>query len=136
MKTGKLIKIIYLYTVSLISLIFLAAGIGNLINTTAKAFFFKEAEKRDYSYCSNQPYYYNTADIAKIKESSNITTEERQKIDQLISDYDNWKAQNTGEACYRSEREKKMVDALTMVLVALPLYLFHWAMARREKQED
>jgi len=134
MKTGKLIKIIYLYVVSLISLGFLAGGIGNLINTTAKAYVFKEAEKRDYSFCNNQPYFYNLTDL---KEKSAISPEEdKQKIDSIISDYENWKAQNTGEVCYKSEREKRMVDSITMILIALPLYLFHWSMARKEKQED
>ncbi|MDD5098215.1 MAG: hypothetical protein PHD31_00610 [Candidatus Pacebacteria bacterium] len=136
MKTGKLIKTIYLYVVSLISLIFLAVGIGNFINTSIKSSFFKEAEKRDYSFCNNQPYFTSVADINKLKESPAATEDDKQKITTLISEYENWKAQNIGEECYKSERAKRMVDSLTMLLIALPLYLFHWSMARKEKQED
>ena len=46
-KTIKTVRTFYLYVVSLLSLIFLAIGIGNLANTTLKATIFKEAEKRD-----------------------------------------------------------------------------------------
>ena len=44
----KTIRTIYLYIVSLLSLLFLCIGIGNLINITLKSYFFPEAEKRDY----------------------------------------------------------------------------------------
>ncbi len=54
----------------------------------------------------------------------------------MIRDYDSWKERNTGEACYRSEREKRMIDSLTMIIIALPLYIFHWMIIRREKREN
>jgi hypothetical protein len=136
MKKGKLIKTIYLYIVSLISLIFLAVGVGNFINTSIKASFFQEAERRDYSFCNNQPYFPTVSEITKLKESPAATEEDQQKITNLISDYENWKAQNIGEECYKSERAKRMVDSLTMLLISLPLYLFHWSMARKIKEED
>ena len=131
MKTTKTVRTFYLYIVSLLSLIFLAVGIGNLLNTTLKATFFKEAEKRDYSVCYNYPYYYSN--IEKNPEMSEIQLEQ---IDNMIRDYENWKEKNTGETCYKSEREKKIVDSLSMIIIALPLYIFHWMMIRREKREN
>jgi len=131
MKTTKTVRTFYLYIVSLLSLIFLAVGVGNLLNTTLKATFFKEAEKRDYSVCYNYPYYYSN--IEKTPEMSEIQLEQ---IDNMIRDYENWKEKNTGETCYKSEREKKIVDSLSMIIIALPLYIFHWMMIRREKREN
>jgi hypothetical protein len=132
-KTTKIIMTIYLYTVSLISLIFFAVGMGNIINTSLKAFIFTEAEKRDYSMCNNYPYYSNI-DAQALKEKG-ITVEQQDQIDNMIKDYEEWKSRNTGDACYKSEREKRMLDAVTMILIAFPLYIIHWKMARKERQE-
>ena len=132
-KTTKIVMTIYLYTVSLISLIFFAVGMGNLINTSLKAFIFTEAEKRDYSMCNNYPYY-SSIDAQALKEKG-ITVEQQDQIDNMIKDYEEWKSRNTGDACYKSEREKRMLDAVTMILIAFPLYIIHWKMARKERQE-
>jgi len=132
-KTTKIVMTIYLYTVSLISLIFFAVGMGNLINTSLKAFIFTEAEKRDYSMCNNYPYY-STLDAKAMKEKG-ITIEEQNQLDNMIKDYEEWKSRNTGDACYKSEREKRMLDAVTMILIAFPLYIIHWKMARKERYE-
>lgn len=134
-KTTKIVMTIYLYTVSLIALVFFAIGMGNLINTSLKAFVFTEAEKRDYSICNNQPYFYSTVDAEKIKQSSTLTVDEKTQIDNMIKDYENWKSRNTGDECYKSERQKRMLDAITMILIAFPIYILHWRMARKERQE-
>ncbi|MCK9445261.1 hypothetical protein M0Q50_00025 [bacterium] len=132
-KTTKIVMTIYLYTVSLISLIFFAVGMGNLINTSLKAFIFTEAEKRDYTMCNNYPYY-STIDAQALKEKG-ITVEEQNQLDNMIKDYEEWKSKNTGDTCYKSEREKRMLDAVTMILIAFPLYIIHWRMARKERYE-
>jgi hypothetical protein len=134
-KTTKIVMTVYLYTVSLISLIFFAVGMGQLINTSLKAYVFQEAEKRDYTVCNNQPYYYSTVDAEKIKGSAALTVDEKTQIDNMIKDYEDWKTRNTGDECYRSERQKRMLDALTMILIAFPIYILHWRMARKERQE-
>jgi hypothetical protein len=129
MQKTKIIMMIYLYLVSLISLIFTAVGIGNLVNTTLKAYVFPETEKRDYGMCNAQPYYYST-------DCKNLGSAEQQaQIDNIIQNYEQWQKQNTGDACYKSERQKKLVDSTTMVLIALPLYLLHWSMIKKEKKE-
>lgn len=134
-KTTKIVMTVYLYTVSLISLIFFAVGMGNLINTSLKATIFQEAEKRDYSICNNQPYFYSAVDAQKIGQSPTLTVDEKTQIDNMIRDYEDWKSRNTGDVCYKSERQKRMLDALTMIIISFPIYLIHWKMARKERQE-
>jgi hypothetical protein len=134
-KTTKIVMTVYLYVVSLISLIFFAVGMGNLINTSLKAYVFKEAEKRDYSICNNQPYYYSTIDAKALSQTTTLTVDEKTQIDNMIKDYENWKTNNTGDTCYKQERQKRMLDALTMILIAFPIYIVHWRMARKERQE-
>ena len=57
-KETKLIRTIYLYVASLISLLFVAIGTGTIANTTLKMFFPK-AEKAGYSRCNQQPPVYD-----------------------------------------------------------------------------
>ena len=134
-KTTKIVRTIYLYTVALISLVFLAVGTGNLINTTLKAYVFTEAEKNEYSRCNSYPYFASSIDAEALKKSSQITEDQKTQIENMLKEYDNWKKENTGDVCIKAERQKKMLDAVTMILIALPLYIFHWRMARKEKQE-
>ena len=132
-KTIKTVRTFYLYVVSLLSLIFLAVGIGNLVNTTLKATIFKEAEKRDYSVCYSYPYYISSVDLKNLE---GLTVDQNEKIESMIRDYEAWQETNTGESCYRSERENRIVNSLTMILIALPLYIFHWAIIKKEKKEN
>lgn len=132
-KTTKTVRTFYLYVVSLLSLIFLAVGIGNLANTTLKATIFKEAEKRDYSVCYSYPYYISSVDLKNLE---GLTVDQNEKMESMIRDYEAWQETNTGESCYRSERENRIVNSLTMILIALPLYIFHWAIIKKEKKEN
>jgi len=127
----KTIGTIYLYAVALLSLLFLSIGIGNLINTTLKMFIFPEAEKRDYNICNQ--YFYPSIELEKIKGLEASSEDQKTKIDNIIKEYENWEKQNTGDNCYKSERQKKLVDALTMILISLPLYMFHWSLIKKEK---
>ncbi|HCP08216.1 MAG TPA: hypothetical protein DIT25_00215 [Candidatus Moranbacteria bacterium] len=128
----KLIRTIYLYIAALASLIFVAAGAGNLINTALKAYVFPKAEKGGYSRCNQQPPVYGLEKGIY----SGVTTEEKQtQLDNLLRDYENWQRENTGEECYSAERQNNAVNALTMMIVALPIFLFHWNIIRKEKNE-
>jgi hypothetical protein len=126
---SKLIKIIYLYLVAVVSLLFTAIGVGTIFNTGFKYYVFPEAEKKSYYECNQQPPV--TPIISK--EGANI--DQQKQVDSLLADYENWKENQTGEKCFTPARQNKIVDALTMIIVALPILLFHWRLIRREKTE-
>jgi len=128
-KTSKLIKTIYLYLVAAISLIFVAVGIGRLLNVGLKAAFFPEAEKKSYYECNNQP------PVGPIISKEGITEDQKVQIDALLKDYDNWKENQTGDKCIVPARQNNIVDALTMVIIALPILLIHWIFIKKNKEE-
>lgn len=137
-KTTKLIRSIYLYLAALISLIFVAVGAGRIINTTLKAYVFPEAEKGGYNACNNQPPIYEIAPVQSVEKAKNseITTEDQKKqIEALLIDYKNWKENNSGDICFKRERQTNYVDSFTMLLVALPLCLLHWRIIKKDKEE-
>ena len=130
-KTVKIVRTIYLYVAALVSLVFVAVGSGIFINTALKTYFFPKAEMGGYNRCNQQPPVYNLGSVA---ESDLATAEQKKQIDNLIGDYENWKANNSGEECLSRERQNNVVNALTMIIVALPIYLFHWRIIRKDKE--
>jgi hypothetical protein len=132
MSKSKIIKTVYLYVAALVSLIFLAVGSGTLLSTALKAYVFPKAEKGGYSRCNQQPPAY---DLALAKNSQVATEDQKAQLEQLLKDYDTWKQENSGDECYSSERQNNFVNSLTMIIVALPICLFHWRIIKREKEE-
>ena len=134
---AKIIRTVYLYLAALISLIFVAVGTGTILNSGMKYKFFPEAEKKSYFECNNQPPIYTseTAGIEKLRSSEVATIEQKQQIENLINDYKNWKENNYGENCFAPARQNRLVDAFTMVIIALPICLIHWMIIKKEKSE-
>jgi len=126
---AKFIRTIYLYLAALISLIFVAVGTGRLLNTGLKYFFFPDAEKKNYYECNVQP------PVASVVSKEGATTEQKVQIDALLSDYQNWKENQSGDNCIKPARQNGIIDALTMIIIALPICLFHWLLIKRDKKE-
>lgn len=128
----KLIRTIYLYLAALISLLFVAVGTGRVLNTTLKYYIFPKAEKGGYNRCNNQPPVYSL-DKSGLERVANDN--QKAQLENLLRDYEQWKKENSGNECYSQERQKNIVDALTMIIVALPLFGYHWGIIRKEKEE-
>jgi hypothetical protein len=126
---AKMIRTIYLYLASLISLIFVATGTGTLLNTGLKYYFFPEAEKKSYYECDQQP------PIAPAISKESATEDQKAQINAMLKDYENWKENQSGEKCIKPARQNKIVDALTMIMIALPIFGYHWSIIRKEKEE-
>ena len=128
----RFIRTIYLYLAALISLIFVAVGTGNLINTALKYYAFPKAEKGGYSRCNQQPPVYG---LEKESLAGVATVDQKAQLENILRDYEQWKKDNTGEECYSQERQNNVVNALTMIIIALPICLFHWRLIKKDKKE-
>jgi hypothetical protein len=132
-KTTKIVRTVYLYIAALVSLIFVAVGTGTLLNTALKTYVFPKAQKGGYSRCNQQPPVYG---LDGTKDANVTTEQQKQQIANMLADYENWKKDNSGEECYSAERQSSVVDAITMILVALPICLLHWRIIKREKEKE
>ncbi|MDP1884416.1 MAG: hypothetical protein Q8L10_03520 [Candidatus Moranbacteria bacterium] len=128
----KLIRTIYLYLAVAVSLIFTGIGAGTLLNTGLKYYLFPKAEKGGYNQCNQQPPVYA---LDKNSFAGVATADQKAQLENLLRDYEQWKSNNTGEECYSAQRQSNVVDALTMIVVALPILLVHWRIIKREKSE-
>ena len=105
------IKKVYLYLVSLISLvIFVVAGIM-LINLALKAWVFPKADLNTM-YC---PTIVETSLEAKTVESPRECTDEEYAKEQR-----------------NSQRQSDAAQALAMIIVSTPIFFYHWKLARKE----
>jgi hypothetical protein len=130
---AKLIKTIYLYLIAAVSLLFVAIGTGTLLNTGLKYTIFPEAEKKSYGECNQQPPVY-AVEAGQMKGVA--TDDQKTQLDSLLKDYDNWKENQTGDKCINPARQNKIIDALTMVIIALPILLIHWILIRKNKEKE
>jgi hypothetical protein len=129
---AKLIKTIYLYLIAAVSLLFVAIGSGTLLNTGLKYTIFPEAEKKSYYECNNQPPIY-AVEAGQLKGVA--SEDQKAQLDALLKDYANWKENQSGDKCINPARQNKIIDALTMIIIALPVLLIHWRFIRKEKEE-
>ncbi len=126
---AKLIKTIYLYLVAAVSLIFVAVGTGTILNTGLKYYIFPEAEKKSYYDCNNPP------PTIAIPSKEGANEEQKAQLDMLLKDYDNWKENQSGDKCIKPARQNKIIDAITMIIIALPILLIHWKLIRKGREE-
>lgn len=131
----RIVRNAYLYIASLISLLFVAIGVYTLVNTAMKAYVFPKADRGNFSRCNQQPPIPVTI-YTDVENNKQVATEDQKRqLDNFLADYEKWKKENTGEDCLAADRQSNIADALTMILIALPIYLFHWNIIKKEKEE-
>ena len=109
------IKKIYLYLVSLVSLIIIIVGAIMLLNMALKTWIFTKADNDYYSYrlC---PAEVTTPEGSTTKNVDCNEEEEKQRAE------DNRVAQ----------KQRDAAQAIAMIVVASPVFYYHWRLARRE----
>ena len=106
------IKKVYLYLVSLISLVILVIAGIMLINLAIKTWIFPKADLINYSYCATS---------VEKSPDGNVVTQPRECTDEQYA-----KDLRTGQ------KQSDAAQAIAMILVATPAFLYHWKLARRE----
>ena len=105
------LKKAYLYLVSVISLVIAVVGAIMLINMALKTWVFPKADQNYYSYpCP-------TASNIKSADCDQALLDQQRKLDE----------QNRS-----SQKQRDAAQALAMIIVATPVWWFHWRLARKE----
>ena len=103
-----LIRKIYLYTFSLVGLVLVVIGGVRLVGLGLKTFVFTKADVY---------YEYPMARLGRVPKPS------KEEVDVYQRD------QRT------ANRQREAAESLAMIIVGLPLYLYHWQMVRKEKED-
>lgn len=112
MKKNSLIRTIYLYLFACLGLVLLTIGGVRFVDMGLKAYVFTKAEDEEKMYRA----------LAPVKESTEENIEEQELVE---IDY------------VTSRRHKDASMNLALILIGLPLYLYHWTLIKKEiKQKE
>jgi len=135
-KHHPLIRTIYLYLFALVGLALLISGSVRFVDMGLKAFIFTKAEqdmKIDYMRPMSPPM-----PIEKIKqaeEGAELSESERAQIRNWLEDYEQWEEEIEGVDYLTSRRHRDAATNTSLILVGLPLYLYHWFIIKRETKD-
>lgn len=120
-----IIKNIYFYLVSFVALMMVVFSLADLINTALRTWIFTKADYYDYSYTvpACDPLASKTMDTSTPK----LSAEECAALQAQ-----NEKRQQDSQ---ESQRQRDMVRDISMIVVGLPVFVFHWLAIRKREQE-
>ena len=145
MERNPLVRTIYLYLFTIIVLALIVTGGVRFIDMGLKATIFRQADapeqlRQQYS-CQNM--YYGPSSIEKLEEnqtSSVFTAEEQTTLKLFLANYKKCEEEGAKINYLTSQRQRDASSSLAMIIIGLPLYLYHWGIIRREtkarKQEE
>lgn len=110
------IRTVYLYLFAMLGLVLMVIGAVRLINLGLKVYIFTEAEKEEYRYALPMPV------VEELPAEKEATTDQTDKP-KIPEDF------------LKSSRQREAADALSFLIVGLPLYLYHWMVIKRAKKE-
>lgn len=136
-KYHSVIRTIYLYLFSLLGLIFLTIGAIRFIDMGLKAFVFTKAEQEERITYKQPPMPYALEKVETIEQSegTQLTSNELNNIRQWLADYNSWKEDADKIDPITARRHRDSSINLAMILVGLPLYLYHWAVIKKDTKE-
>jgi len=130
-----LIRTMYLYLFSIIGLTLLVIGGIRFIDMGLRAFVFTKADEERRIIYKRPPFpelLVEKLSIQTEKEKLDLSEEELKQVRNLIQDYKNWQKQREDIDPITASRHRDASLNLAMILIGLPLYLYHWRLIKRE----
>jgi len=138
MKHYPLIRTIYLYLFALFGLVLLTISGVRFVDMGLKAFIFTKAEEEQRLIYQQIPIPYSVPRIEKFQQEIEeekevcLSEEEKVNIEQWLADYKDWKEKRSKIDYVIARRHREASLNLAMILIGLPLYLYHWRIIKRE----
>lgn len=138
-KTANIIRRVYLYLVSFVTLLGLTLGIAGVLNIGLRSWVFTKA-----SYTNNQgnappvPSMISKAPVADgaaqplltCTGGCTMTQEQKDSIAQWEHDYQVWR-RSSDEG---TQRASKLITSLSFLIIALAVFIPHWLLVSRDKR--
>ncbi len=111
------IRLVYLYLFSFVGLLITVFGAVQLVNLGLKVYVFKGVDEYGYYSSPRVPFEEN---------GMKISTEEAK-----LRDEENQKTQREET---KRQRKRDVASALSMIIVGIPLYFYHWKTIQKENK--
>ncbi|MBF8280871.1 MAG: hypothetical protein HW383_644 [Candidatus Magasanikbacteria bacterium] len=122
----KLVRNIYLYIVSLITLIMMLVATHSLIDVALRTWVFTKVDIEQS--CPYEPYYYGPYPAKPMAADGKLSEAERLKLCE-----ENKKQQTIQRI---SERQRELVRDIALLLIGIPLFAVHMLIIRKDRRED
>ncbi|MBI4276321.1 hypothetical protein HY629_00585 [Candidatus Uhrbacteria bacterium] len=140
MSKNPLIRSIYLYLFALVGLGMLVVGTARLVNLGLKVYVFTKAD-HGYFYKPEPPYptrYQGVEDVQTLiacGEKCGVNEKIKESLRMWQADYERWQRDQSQEPVDTrgAERQREAASALSLILVGLPLWLYHWWVIKKDK---
>jgi hypothetical protein len=142
MEKHPLVRTIYLYLFTIVGLSLLVAGAVRFIDMGLKTFVFVKADEaqriqQKYYGGLSSPVLPFAAEKMQVAENDGkLTDEERATIKKWAADYKAQQEEFAKIDYVASDRQREASGNLAMILVGLPLYLYHWTLIKREVKKS
>ena len=138
------VRTVYLYLFALVGLAITVIGATMLVNLALKAWIFTEADSNNYYYVERPPSLVFDKDVETVEalkdcgEDCALSDTQLKQIDSWLAEYQ-WWLENTKEeqqVDYRKQqRQRQASTALSMIIVGIPLYMYHWTTIKRDRRK-
>lgn len=137
MERHSLVRAIYLYIFAILGLVLLTIGSVRFVDMALKAFVFTRADEEQRTMYKQPSMYYPIEKVEGLQTEEGLTEDEKSTIKMWLEDYKSWKESSLKIDYVTSQRHRDASNNLALILVGLPLYLYHWGVIKRElrKQE-
>lgn len=126
-----IIRQIYLYIFTILGLVLLTIGSVGFIDMALKTWVFTEADKQQRMWDA-QPVMPPIIKYDDTQLQSNLTAAEIQAIRDWKIQYEAWQQNQKRIDPVTADRHRNAATNLALILVGLPLYLFHWGLIKKE----
>lgn len=131
------VRILYLYAFALVGLALVTAGTVRIADLGLKMYVFKKADQtQDYRNMPPCPPITIDQKTGDAKYSEKITPEQKTALDNWVSEFKYWNENQKKIDYLASDRQRTASNSLAMILIGLPLYLYHWRIIRKEAKES
>ncbi len=127
------VRTIYLYLFAFVGLLLVTMGGVRFVSLALRATIFTQADAQERLRMPPQPPFGPKGEsIQTLSQNQQLSNEDRAAVQQWIAEYKRYQTESALIDPVRANREREAAGALAMILVGLPLYLFHWRLIRRE----
>jgi len=136
MKSNPIIRSIYLYIFTILGLVLMTIGGVRIMDMGLKAFVFTQAdqeERLEYPFMEPpmKPILEQNINNEDAK-SVTLTDAEEAQLKNWFAEYKNWQEKRSKINFVKPRRHRDAASSLSMILIGLPLYLYHWTIIKKE----
>lgn len=134
-KMSTTVRTLYLYLFSMVGLIFMAVGGVQLLDMGLRALIFKQADAMERLEQPPMPMFMGSR-IERFENDSSFTAEEKATMRQALQDYKQWEERRKRIDPVVARRQRTAANALALILIGLPIYMYHWRLIRSKKRPE